>query len=152
MADTSIQEKREKRRERRRKALQSTNKNSNKKPKANNSAEVANTLADPSGGDSGGGNPVVRSLVSVRDYFLGVRSELDKVIWPTREEATRLTWIVGGVTVASALFLGGLSILFTELFNVGVNQPAVFIGAFVAFLALLYAYARYISRSTPADY
>ncbi len=149
MAESSIQEKREKRRERRRKALQSSSKNSAKKAKATPS-ESTTTIAEPSGG--GSGNPVVRSLVSVRDYFLGVRSELDKVTWPTRDEATRLTWIVSGVTVASALFLGGLSIIFTELFNLGVNQPLVFIVVFVVFLGLLYGYSQFISRSTPTDY
>lgn len=96
-------------------------------------------------------NPIVRSFAGVREYFEGVQSEIQKVTWPTREEAQRLTWIVGAVTLASSLFLGGLSILFTELFNIGVNMPWVFILVFVAFIGLMFAYARFVNQSS-SDY
>jgi preprotein translocase subunit SecE len=49
--------------------------------------------------------PVLRSLVA---YFRGVVSELQKVTWPSREETTRLTLVVLGVTVAFAIGLGTL--------------------------------------------
>ena len=90
-------------------------------------------------------NVVVRSFQNIRAYFEGVQSEIQKVTWPTREEAQRLTWIVSAVTLASALFLGGLSILFTELFNIGVAQPWIFITVFVVFIGLLFAYSRYVN-------
>ncbi len=35
-----------------------------------------------------------------------VASELSKVTWPTRSEATRLTWLVIGVAVAVGVFVG----------------------------------------------
>jgi preprotein translocase SecE subunit len=47
--------------------------------------------------------PVVRTIVT---YFRGVFSELQKVTWPTREETTRLTSVVLGVTIAFAIVLG----------------------------------------------
>lgn len=49
--------------------------------------------------------PVVRSIVA---YFRGVQAEMRKVTWPTREETTRLTAIVLGVTAAFAIGLGVL--------------------------------------------
>src|SRR5215207_5718867 len=41
-----------------------------------------------------GGNIVTRTSGGLREYLEGVRSELKKVAWPTREEVTRLTIIV----------------------------------------------------------
>ncbi|MBN1449792.1 MAG: preprotein translocase subunit SecE [Anaerolineales bacterium] len=47
--------------------------------------------------------PVVRGIVA---YFRGVAAELQKVTWPSREETTRLTSVVLGVTIAFAIGLG----------------------------------------------
>lgn len=96
-------------------------------------------------------NPVLRAFATIREYVEGVQSELQKVTWPTREETTRLTWIVGAVTLVSSLFLGGLSILFTEIFNLGVNSPWIFIGVFVAFLGILYAYSQFVRQGNASD-
>ena len=43
-------------------------------------------------------NPVVK-------YFREVRSEFNKVTWPSREETQKLTAVVLAVTIAFALFL-----------------------------------------------
>ncbi len=48
-------------------------------------------------------------------FLKEVRSEMEKVSWPTRQEATRLTLIVIGVSVVVALFIGGLDYAFTKL-------------------------------------
>ncbi len=48
-------------------------------------------------------------------FFKDVWSELKKVTWPTREEVTRLTILVSGVSVAVGAFLGLLDLTFTEL-------------------------------------
>ncbi len=48
-------------------------------------------------------------------YLKETRAELRKVSWPTREEATNLTLIVLGVTVAMAIFLGAVDLLFQTL-------------------------------------
>jgi len=45
-------------------------------------------------------------------YFKETRTEIRKVIWPTRKQATNLTLIVIGVTVAMSLFRGVLDLLF----------------------------------------
>jgi preprotein translocase subunit SecE len=98
------------------------------------------------------GNALTRFFGRIIEYFAGVRSELEKVTWPTREETNRLTRIVLLVTLASALFLGGLSILFTEIFNLGVVRPWIFILVFVAFIGLLLAYARFVGQNETPDY
>jgi len=48
-------------------------------------------------------------------YFKETRAELRKVTWPTRQEATNLSLIVLGVTVAMAIFLGAVDFLFATL-------------------------------------
>ena len=41
--------------------------------------------------------------------------ELKKVNWPTRQETLRYTLIVIGISVAVAIFLGGLDVIFSRL-------------------------------------
>lgn len=55
----------------------------------------------------------MRLAESVRE----VRSELRKVVWPTRDEAIRLTAVVIGVCAAVGLTLGAVDFLFAELFR-----------------------------------
>ncbi len=47
-------------------------------------------------------------------YFREVRSEMSKVVWPSREQATNLTVIVLVVMVAMGVFLGLLDLIFGE--------------------------------------
>ena len=47
-------------------------------------------------------------------YLRETRGELKKVVWPTRDEAWRLTAIVLGVTAASAVFLWGVDAIFSN--------------------------------------
>ena len=42
-----------------------------------------------------------------REFLVESRFELRKVVWPTRQEALRMTWIVGIVVVIMSLLLGG---------------------------------------------
>ncbi len=46
-----------------------------------------------------------------------VKVELKKVNWPTRQETTKYTLIVIGVSLIVAIFLGGLDFIFTWLIN-----------------------------------
>ena len=82
------------------------------------------------------GNIITRFGRGMVEYFQGVSDELSKVVWPTREDTIRLSRIVLLVTIASALALGAISFLFTELFVIGLreDQPIVFVvfGAVVA--------------------
>lgn len=48
-------------------------------------------------------------------YLKETRAELRKVSWPTREQATHLTLIVLAVTVAMAIFLGAVDIVFAAI-------------------------------------
>ncbi len=48
-------------------------------------------------------------------YLKETRAELRKVNWPTREQATNLTLIVLAVTVAMAIFLGAVDIVFAAI-------------------------------------
>lgn len=50
-------------------------------------------------------------------YFRETRSELRKVIWPTRQEAMNLTLVVIAVTVAMSALLGLVDYLFSQLFG-----------------------------------
>jgi preprotein translocase subunit SecE len=42
-----------------------------------------------------------------REFLSESRFELRKVVWPTRQEATRLTWVVAGVVVVISLIMAG---------------------------------------------
>jgi len=48
-------------------------------------------------------------------YLQEVRVELTKVTWPTRAEATHLTLIILGASLAVGLYVGGLDVVFTNL-------------------------------------
>ena len=50
-------------------------------------------------------------------YLRETLAELKKVVWPTRQEATRLTLIVLATTVAMSAFLGIVDLLSTQLFS-----------------------------------
>lgn len=50
-------------------------------------------------------------------YLKEVRLELNKVNWPSREEATRYTVLVIGVSLGVAAFLGGLDYVFSWALN-----------------------------------
>jgi preprotein translocase subunit SecE len=57
------------------------------------------------------GNFVVR-------FLRETRSEMKKVVWPSRREAANMTAIVLGVTVLMAAGLGIVDWLFTKLFAI----------------------------------
>lgn len=50
-------------------------------------------------------------------YFKATRSELRKVVWPTREETINLTIVVLAVTIGMSVFLGVLDFLFAQAFE-----------------------------------
>jgi preprotein translocase subunit SecE len=77
------------------------------------------------------GNVVSRGVGGVREYFEGVNSEIRKVSWPPREDTIRLSTIVLITTVLASLALGLISLGFSELFQIGLTQPLVFLGFFI---------------------
>lgn len=48
-------------------------------------------------------------------YIKEVRSELNKVVWPKKEEVIKLTTVVFLVSAIVSAYLGGLDLLFTKL-------------------------------------
>lgn len=48
-------------------------------------------------------------------FLKQTQEELQKVVWPTRNEVVRLTGVVIGVSVLVGLFIGGLDFIFTKL-------------------------------------
>jgi preprotein translocase subunit SecE len=59
-----------------------------------------------------------RFWLKVQRFFQETIGELRKVSWPSRREAIRLTWIVIGVIIVMAAFLGGLDFIYSRLFAI----------------------------------
>jgi len=55
-------------------------------------------------------------------FLKEVRTELSKVSWPSRAQATRLTLIVIGVFVVAAIFLGAFDLFFTKLTELVISR------------------------------
>jgi len=51
-------------------------------------------------------------------FFKEVRSELEKVSWPSRQESVRLTTIVVFVSILVGLFIGFFDFIFTKLLQI----------------------------------
>jgi preprotein translocase subunit SecE len=58
---------------------------------------------------------IARMATTPITFFGEVRDELKKVVWPSRQETTRLTLVVITVSLLVGLFLGGLDFMFTKL-------------------------------------
>ena len=50
-------------------------------------------------------------------FLREVRSELEKIVWPTRKETTRLTSLVILLSLIVGIYVGGLDFLFTSIVN-----------------------------------
>ena len=57
-------------------------------------------------------------LGKLLDYLRGTRTELKRVVWPSRQDTIKHTLAVIGISVAVAVFLGGLDILFQYLLEI----------------------------------
>lgn len=80
--------------------------------------------------NSGGG-----FLGGIRTYFNEVRTELNKVSWPDREDVIRLTRIVIIATILASIALGLMSIILTAVMtDYGLNAPWVFVVIFAAII------------------
>lgn len=60
---------------------------------------------------------VMNFLSKITTFLQEVKVELKKVTWPTREEATRYTLAVVGISLGAALFLGLADLAFQWLMN-----------------------------------
>lgn len=82
--------------------------------------------------ESHSGNWFTRFIANTREYFSDVRTELQKVTWPTREDAIRLTRIVLITLIVAALVLGAINFGFSQLVRFGITTPIVFVVLFAA--------------------
>ncbi len=55
-------------------------------------------------------------------FLKEVRTELTKVSWPSRAQATRLTLIVIATSVVAAIFLGAFDLFFTKLTELVISR------------------------------
>jgi preprotein translocase SecE subunit len=92
---------------------------------------------------------IVSSITSpfrtMAEYWEGVRSELQKVIWPTRAETQRLATIVLVVTIISSIVLGLLSLIFSAIIAAGLNSPLLVFGSI--FVLAVVAFGFYLRSS-----
>lgn len=56
--------------------------------------------------------------------FREVRAEMRKVVWPTREEATRLTIVVIAISAVASVILAAADFIFTFLLSALQNAVA----------------------------
>lgn len=90
-----------------------------------------------------GGNVITSPLIRFREYLKDVRSELSKVVWPTREETTRLARIVLVTLILSAVVMGVIGFLIGRFVTFGLNNVAVLvIGAGIVVGGTLYYFRR----------
>ena len=66
-----------------------------------------------------------RSIAGLGQYFQETRSELRKVVWPTRQAAMNLTLVVIVVTIAMTVILSSVDWVFSEILKFVVNTFAV---------------------------
>jgi preprotein translocase subunit SecE len=64
----------------------------------------------------------VKKVNRVQKWWRETLGELHKVVWPTRKEALRLTWIVIAVIVVMGILLGVLDFGFTKLIGLIVGK------------------------------
>jgi len=55
-------------------------------------------------------------------FLKEVQEELKKVVWPTRDEVIRLTFVVIAVSLVVGLFLGGIDFILTKLTQIFLNR------------------------------
>ncbi len=82
---------------------------------------MARQPTTPSTPATGLQRPTLGQRVSPGRFFTEVISELRKVNWPTRVEATRLTVLVLAVSVSIGLLLGFIDNGFARLFALVTN-------------------------------
>lgn len=55
-------------------------------------------------------------------FFLEVKSELEKVTWPTKDQVIRLTGVVVVISLAVGMFVGGLDFVFTKTVEILIKR------------------------------
>lgn len=55
-------------------------------------------------------------------FFTEVKSELEKVSWPTKDQVIRLTGVVVVISLVVGLFIGGLDFIFTKTVEILIKR------------------------------
>ena len=54
-------------------------------------------------------------LAKTKSFLTEVKAELEKVTWPTRKETLATSWLVVGIIVLIAFYLGACDLILTKL-------------------------------------
>lgn len=81
--------------------------------------------ARPSGSAGGRKLTFGKQGAALGSYFREVRSELRKVVWPTRRQAINLTAVTLALSMVVGIFLGGVDFIFQEFFRFVLQTLAV---------------------------
>jgi preprotein translocase subunit SecE len=147
MAENAVEEEEKKSRRRRREERNATNATTNEDAQEEDASyTVGKGRATPGRrnqeDEKEEGNVVTRSFGGIREYFSDVRSELDKVSWPTREDALRLTRVVLITLLLSAIIMGGISFLFARYVEFGIRTPFAFVALLIVVVGVAFWYFR----------
>ncbi|MFC1626026.1 preprotein translocase subunit SecE [Patescibacteria group bacterium] len=61
-------------------------------------------------------------MKGVVKFLSGIKLELTKVTWPTKQEVLRLTLIVFAISAIIGLYVGGLDFVFTKLLGLIISK------------------------------
>jgi preprotein translocase subunit SecE len=83
-------------------------------------------------------------LTGILTYFGEVRTEINKVSWPSYDDVRRLTVVVLIVTIVTSLLLGALSLILGQIINDwGTQYPIILAVLFVIITgATLWSFSR----------
>ncbi|HUN09298.1 MAG TPA: preprotein translocase subunit SecE [Aggregatilineales bacterium] len=98
--------------------------------------------------DAPQGNALTRPFIGLGNYIEGVRAELEKVTWPTRGEAFRLTRLVLIATIVSSIILGIVGFIYNQIFVLGSTTPLIFGVLLVVVIGGFAYYLRQSNRRT----
>ncbi|MCL4542871.1 MAG: preprotein translocase subunit SecE [Deltaproteobacteria bacterium] len=62
-------------------------------------------------------NPALEFIKKIKQYLYEVKSELNKIIWPERDKATKTTYVVVIFIILVTAFLGLIDMLFAKVFS-----------------------------------
>jgi|GEM_PF-567532 len=104
--------------------------------------------------DAPQGNALTRPFLGIGNYIEGVRAELEKVTWPTRGEALRLTrlvliaTIIASIILVSSIILGIVGFIYNQIFVLGSTTPLIFGVLLVVVIGGFAYYLRQSNRRT----
>ncbi|MFB6225996.1 MAG: preprotein translocase subunit SecE [Candidatus Paceibacteria bacterium] len=61
---------------------------------------------------------VTETLKSLKDYLIGAYKELQKVVWPTKQETIRYSVAVISISIFVAVFFGVIDYIFNLILGV----------------------------------